>query len=612
MSLERPAVSLDSPAIDSPAIDSPASGSPGSGAESSARAQDDPAPPKSRRRLLWSVAAIAVVLLLGLTPPLLNVSRLRRRITASMSASLGRPVHLDSVALHLLPVPGFTLTNLVVSEDPAFGYEPVIRAMTVEATLRPSSLWRRQVEFSTIRFVEPSVNLVRNAQGQWNLQSLLMHAAQVNTAPTAQRKPGPEPRFPYIEATGARVNLKLGEEKQPFALTDADFALWLPSPQQWQVRIEAKPERTDTNIGDPGTVRIEGSMERATTMAEVPVDLTASWRDAPLGEASKLLTGDDAGWRGTLNLDAALSGTLGAGKLTTGVHINDLRRADFIPARLLDLNLDCSGTLETTEAIVQDPQCLLRSPRVNAIADSVDLTAMHLTDMELADIHLAGLATNGAAVTGLRVGSAAIPERWLLDWARLFSRRIPAAESGTGNVAGSVVLGAASGHASASKSNTSRISASKLASLQPGPFLQGQIHGDMGDVLPGSPPAPADVDLKRPGFLITFAAGGAVLAPLDLMSPGKLPPLMLSGVANRQGYRVSLQGTASTEQIRSLRGMFPPLTDGLEQALPATVEAPSLTKPMKIDVTCTRLWGAAQTCAEIAAAPAKRPHRHRR
>ncbi len=557
------------------------------------------------RRLWWSVAAIALVLILGLTPPLLNVSRLRRRITASMSASIGRPVHLDSVALHLLPVPGFTLTNLVVSEDPAFGYEPVIRAMTVEATLRPSSLWRRQVEFSTIRFVDPSVNLVRNTQGQWNLQSLLMHAARVDTAPTEQRKPGPEPRFPYIEATGARVNLKLGEEKQPFSLIDADFALWLPSPQQWRVRVEAKPARTDRNIGDPGTVRIEGSLERAASIAEVPVDLIASWRDAPLGEASKLLTGDDAGWRGTLNLDAALTGTLGAGKLITGVHINDLRRADFIPARSLDLNIDCTGALETTEAIVHDPQCLLRSPPVNAIADSVDLTAIDLT----------GLETNGVGTSGVRVGSPAIPERWLLDWARLFSRRIPAAESGVGNVAGSVILVRVQGRPGASKPSAPKLSAANTGALQPGAFWQGTVHGDMGDVLPVSSPLSARTDLKHPGVSVTFASGGAVLAPLDLMPPGKTPPLILSGTANRQGYRVNLQGTATAQQIQSLRAKFPPLTDGLEQALPATpatTEGSSLDKPMKIDVTCTRIWGAGQTCAEIAAAPAKKPRHHRR
>lgn len=557
-SAERTALS---PETTTPSLETPASGpqtTPDHG--NSAPGQKPPA--RKPRPRLWFASAVAVILVLALTPPLLNVDRLRRRITASISASIGRPVHLDSVSLHLLPEPGFTLTNFVVSEDAAFGCEPTIRAMTVEATLRPSSLWRRQVEFSTIRFVEPSVNLVRNSQGHWNLQSLLMHAAQVKSAPTEQRKAGPAPRFPYIEATGARVNLKLGEEKQPFSLTDADFALWLPSPQQWRVRLKGKPARTDGNIGDGGTMQLEGSLQRAANMAAVPVDLTASWRDAPLGEASRLLTGEDAGWRGTLNMDAALSGKLGAATLTASVHLNDLRRADFIPARSLDLNIDCTGTLETTAAVVHDPECVLRSPRLNAIADTVDLTSLQ--------------------TSGLRVGSPGVPEKWVLDWARLFSQRIPARESGSGLIAGSLVFTPANGGTEA--------------------VWQGEIHGDVAAGLPGFPPAPAG-EAAGQEFSITSGPAGAVLAPLNLMPTGK-PPLMLSGTLNQQGYTLQLQGTATALELSSLRNLFPPLTDGLEEALPQPGEPAN--KANKIDVTCTRVWGAAQTCAEAAITPVKK------
>src|SRR6201996_6258705 len=106
---------------------------------------------KSRLRRRLATAAVVLLLLgaLVLTPPLLNVNRYRHRIASTMSQSLGRPVHLDNVSLHALPWPGLTLENLVVSEDPAFGYEPVIRANKVNATLRIGSLWRRQIEFST-------------------------------------------------------------------------------------------------------------------------------------------------------------------------------------------------------------------------------------------------------------------------------------------------------------------------------------------------------------------------------------------------------------------------------------------------------------------------------
>src|ERR1700738_512429 len=104
------------------------------------------------RHLLFLALVLFALLLLLVLPPLIGVSRFQRRIATSIGNSLGRPVHLDRVSLNLLPLPGFTLENLVVSEDPAFGSEPIIRANSVRATLRMSSLWRKQVEFSTISF----------------------------------------------------------------------------------------------------------------------------------------------------------------------------------------------------------------------------------------------------------------------------------------------------------------------------------------------------------------------------------------------------------------------------------------------------------------------------
>ncbi|MBE7182317.1 MAG: AsmA family protein, partial [Terriglobus roseus] len=312
-----------------------------------------------KRKLLWALGLLLAVLLLVFTPPLVNANRYRGKIAESMSKSLGRPVHLDNVSLHFLPVPGFTLTNVVVSEDPAFGDEPTIRANTVEAQLRVSSLWKHPVEFSTVRFVEPSVNLVRNAEGKWNLSNVLLNASHVQSAPTGQRRAGPKPRFPYIEATGGRVNIKIGREKLPFSLTDADFALWLPSPQQWRVRLIGQPARTDKNINDPGRLRIEGELRHAATAADVPVHFTASWHDAPLGEATRILAGDDWGWRGSLNLDATLAGTLGDAQMQSKLTLGGLRRAEFYPAHTLDLQATCTSGFKLHPATLSQMRCTL-------------------------------------------------------------------------------------------------------------------------------------------------------------------------------------------------------------------------------------------------------------
>jgi AsmA protein len=215
---------------------------------------------RARRTSVYLLIVLVVLLLLVFLPPLINVSGFQRRVDENISAALGRPVHFDRLSLNLLPMPGFTLENFIIEEDPAFGYEPTLHANEVRINLRPSSLWRHRFEFSSISFTDPSVNLVHASDGRWNIQGLLLQASRISAAPTAQAHAGPAPRFPYIEASGARVNLKLGEEKMPISLTDADFALWQPAEHQWRLRIAAHPLRTDTAPGASGTFRVEGTL----------------------------------------------------------------------------------------------------------------------------------------------------------------------------------------------------------------------------------------------------------------------------------------------------------------------------------------------------------------
>ena len=310
----------------------------------------------------WIALIVSIVLLLLLfLPPYINVNRYQRRITQSISASLGRPVHLDHVTLNLLPIPGFTLERFVVSEDPAFGYEPTIRADTVHASLRVSSLWRRHVEFSTISLTDPSINLVHTSNGKWNLDSILLQASHIDTAPTAQRTAGPAPRFPYIEATGARLNLKLDNVKTPFSLTDADFSLYLPSPQTWNVRITAHPARTDLPVGYTGILHLDGTLGRAPTLDQIPIDLHAEWKSAPLGEISRIVLGRDAGLRGDMTLTASALGTVGSNELHTRVRIDDIHRPDFVPANALSVTTECTATVTSAFHSIASAHCAIPS-----------------------------------------------------------------------------------------------------------------------------------------------------------------------------------------------------------------------------------------------------------
>jgi uncharacterized protein involved in outer membrane biogenesis len=295
--------------------------------------------PSSKRRLA-AVAALIILVLFLLRP---GASRLKSRIISSISASLGRSVDLSSVHIRLLPRPGFDLQNLVVYDDPAFGAEPMLRASEVTADLRLTSLLRGRIEIARLDLAEPSLNLVHATSGRWNLEALLERAARTPMAPTGKTKSAPQPRFPYIECSSGRINLKNGPEKKPYALINADFSLWQESENAWGVRLKAQPFRTDLNLNDVGQLQVNGIWQRAANVKETPLEFDVEWTRAQLGQVTKFLTGNDQGWRGDIQVDTRLSGTLAELKIASTTSVDDFRRYDLTSGRALRLTVHCDG-----------------------------------------------------------------------------------------------------------------------------------------------------------------------------------------------------------------------------------------------------------------------------
>jgi AsmA family len=554
--------------------------------------QSDRPTSRSARRLpglLFAAVALLVLVLLILLPSLISVNRFQRRIAASISQSLGRPVHLDQVTLHLLPLPGFTINNLVVDEDPAFGSEPIIRANTVQATLRISSLWRRRIEFSTISFTEPSVNLVHLPSGKWNLESILLHAAHIEAAPTAQKNSGPTPRFPYIEATGARLNLKLGQEKIPLSLTDAEFALWLPQPQEWHLRLQAHPARTDTNVSDTGTLQVEGTLGRAGSLGDVPVTLQGEWRNAPLGESSRLLFGRDAGLRGQMTLSANVQGTVSKSALQARLRLTDARRADFVPDQPLNVDMECLGTATGDFHTFENLRCTW-PPSGSSSIPTLAVTG------DLPDVRRLRSTT-------LDIGTPGIPAGTLLDWLRVASSRVPAGITATGTLTGSLSWRPTTA-SSTHWSGEMLLADASLINPKAGrsSFVTGDIS--LQSASSTTPPAPRGklhfVSLSPPGKGFQLASTALALGGKD--------PAILDGHFDSTGYTLHLTGMASTARLLALGSTIPQFGDGLAAALPVNRAA----GPFRIDLTATRLWGGAQLWTDNTVHPAPVHPRHPR
>src|SRR3954469_14386097 len=252
---------------------------------------------------------------------------------------------MGDVHVRLLPLPGFAIDDLKIGDDPAFSSEPMIIAGAVRANLRLAPLWRGRLEIAQLSFVEPSLNLVRNAQGRWNVESLLLRGTQIPTAPTALRLRQGVPRFPHIEADNGRINFKLLNEKKPYILADADFSFWQESDLQWNLRLEARPTRTDQHLNDTGTVQVTGNIKRSPGVdtEDMPFDISVVAKRAQLGQTSSLLLGRDVGFRGTLEANVRLRGTLKNVNTEADISVTDFRRYDVLGGNSLDLQSHCSA-----------------------------------------------------------------------------------------------------------------------------------------------------------------------------------------------------------------------------------------------------------------------------
>ncbi|MGA9528770.1 MAG: AsmA family protein [Terriglobales bacterium] len=307
-----------------------------------------------RSRLGWTTGILLLIVLLLFRP---GAFQLHNRIGRSIGNALGRRVTIDNVRLHALPRPGFDLEGLVIYDDPAFSAEPMIRAQEVFAAIRFRSLLRGRLEIATLSATEPSINIVRSSDGRWNLASLLERNSQIPAAPTDKAGSERRPGFPYLEASNARINFKIGPEKKSYALVEADVALWQDSENSWGARMKAQPIRTDFNLTDTGQVRLDATWQRAVSLRTTPLRLIVSWENGQLGQITKLLTGKDRGWRGGVDLTANMQGTPESLGIESQGAIQGFRRYDILDNRSIRLATRCSGRYNALTVSIGDLLC---------------------------------------------------------------------------------------------------------------------------------------------------------------------------------------------------------------------------------------------------------------
>jgi AsmA-like protein len=228
-------------------------------------------------------------------------TRLRRVLTSRIATAFGRPVEVGSFDFNLWNGPALEAESVTVGEDPRFGQEYFLRAESITVRLRWVSLLRGHLELGTLSLTRPSLNLVRNSAGDWNLVEWLPQppGSRSPGVPVGPSLPSSPLRFGRIEVDGGRINFKNGDEKLPFAFVTVKGTVETDRPGRWRMNLDATPWRAAVVVQQAGTIHLSGDLGGTSSRLR-PAALDVSWTDASISDVLRLAGGNDFGTRGAL------------------------------------------------------------------------------------------------------------------------------------------------------------------------------------------------------------------------------------------------------------------------------------------------------------------------
>ncbi len=324
---------------------------------------------KSFSRRLLRVALITVFLLLivGFIAPLIDAAHYRGRIRDALQISLARKVDIGSVHFALFSGLGFSVEGVTIHEDPLYGIEPFAYVPTLQARLRIDKLLLGHIQFSSLRLVEPSLNLVKRNDGTWNIVELVQHLSAPGRVSLNL--------FPALEISTGRLNFKFATRKTTLYIADSDISIYPERSGKLYVQFSGSPARTD-RAGN-GFGHLHGNANwyftpRAASANQLEANVFLD--PSNVSEIATLLEGYDVGVHGTVSGHASIDGPAVALRVAGELHLEDVHRWDLLPAAgehwriRYQGNIDLlahSFNLETLPWRPNDPTPVVMQVRVN-------------------------------------------------------------------------------------------------------------------------------------------------------------------------------------------------------------------------------------------------------
>jgi hypothetical protein len=348
---------------------------------------------------------------------LIRHTRLQRRVTARLESVFGRSVEVGRYDFSLWGGPTLNAQSVTFGEDPRFGYEYFLRAESLTVHLRWQSLFRGHIELGTIALVKPSLNLVRNADGDWNVAEWL---PKPNLSGGGAGSSGHAAvRFGRIDVDSGRINFKRVSEKLPFALVNVNGYLEPDGQGRWTMNLQAAPTRAAVIVQRAGTIYVSGHVG-GTSSRFRPAVLDLAWGDAALSDVLRLVRGYDYGIRGNFAMVAHADTEGDDWHLQTHTEFRELHRWDLaLRADNPALNLNAKMILYPLASGLDVSEATIETPHSSARATA------HFSWVNTEDL-LSAREVQGGAPGRFEITQSQIALGDVLAWVRAFHSNVAA------------------------------------------------------------------------------------------------------------------------------------------------------------------------------------------
>lgn len=274
-----------------------------------------------KNKRIWIIlAAVVCILLIGAfaLEHFLDANTYRGRIEAALSQSLNRQVQLGNLSFSIF-TGSLDASSLSIADDPSFSRRPFLTAKDIRIGVQVWPLiTSHQLHITGITIDQPSITLLRRANGTWNYSTL---GSSTRSAPSTTSNPLPNLTVSQLAIKDGTITIgALPPTSAPHVydhvnVTASHFSL-----------ASAFPFTVSAGLPGGGTMSVKGNAGPINpgNAAATPFTATATLKNADLG---KELLDSSQGIAGNANLDANIRSNGHTATVDGTLHVTKLKLA---------------------------------------------------------------------------------------------------------------------------------------------------------------------------------------------------------------------------------------------------------------------------------------------